>query len=94
MVKRRKEETAKVSIAVTKEDLRLLRARAKRLHRGNLSAAVADGVSRLREEEATHRLLERLGAPPLSDERFAEILEEWRSTEKRPAKRARKTKAA
>lgn len=74
---RRKAETGKVSVTVTADDLKLLRARAKRLYRGNLSAAVADGVSRLREEEATHRLLQRLAAPPLSDARYAEILAEW-----------------
>ena len=77
MTKRRKEPTGKVSVTVTADDLVLLRARAKRLHQGNLSAAVADGVSRLREEEATHRLLERLEAPPLSDARFAAIVAEW-----------------
>ncbi len=77
MSTRRKVETGKVSVTVTAEDLKLLRARAKRLHRGNLSAAVADGVSRLREEEATHRLLKRLGAPPLTDARYAEIVGEW-----------------
>ena len=77
MSSRRKEETGKVSVTVTAADLKLLRARAKRLHRGNLSAAVADGVSRLREEEATHRLLDRLDAPPLSDARYAEIVGEW-----------------
>ncbi len=94
MATRRKQETAKVSVTVTYDDLKLLRARAKRIHHGNLSAAVADGVSRLREEEATHRLLERLGAPPLSEERFAEILEEWRGPEKKRQKRSRKTRAA
>jgi hypothetical protein len=78
MSMRRKTETGKVSVTVTADDLKLLRARAKRLYRGNLSAAVADGVSRLREEEATHRLLKRLGAPPLSDARYAEIVGEWR----------------
>jgi len=78
MAKRRRESTGKVSVTVTADDLLLLRARAKRLHQGNLSAAVADGVSRLREEEATHRLLERLEAPPLGDERYAAIVAEWR----------------
>ena len=94
MAARRKQATAKVSVTVTHDDLELLRARAKRIHGGNLSAAIADGVARLREEEATHRLLERLGAPPLSEERFAEILAEWHGSGARPRKRARKTRAA
>ncbi|HSO40076.1 MAG TPA: hypothetical protein VLT33_46430 [Labilithrix sp.] len=91
MSKRRKEPTGKVSVTVTAEDLLLLRARAKRLHQGNLSAAVADGVSRLREEEATHRLLERLDAPALSDERYQAIVAEWR-TENAPAFPVKKKK--
>jgi hypothetical protein len=66
-------------------------ARAKRLHGGNLSAAVADGVSRLREEEATHRLLSRLGAPPLSDARYAEIVEEWNGAAAGPKRVRRKS---
>lgn len=93
MTTRRKVETGKVSVTVTAEDLKLLRARAKRLHRGNLSAAVADGVSRLREEEATHRLLLRLDAPPLSDARYEEIVGEWRSKPPPAGRRSRRTGA-
>ncbi len=93
MPARRKVETGKVSVTVTIEDLKLLRARAKRLHRGNLSAAVADGVSRLREEEATHRLLERLGAAPLSDARYAEIVGEWRGEPPPARRRSRRVNA-
>lgn len=77
MAKRRTQPAEKVSITVTEADLRLLRARAKRLHHGNVSAAVADGIERLREEEAAHRVFERLGAPALSDARYEEILAEW-----------------
>ena len=88
---RRKGETGKVSVTVTADDLKLLRARAKRLYRGNLSAAVADGVSRLREEEATHRLLQKLGAPSLSDARYAEIVDEWRTPPPPKSRKARRT---
>ena len=94
MPKRRKEQTGKVSVTVTAEDLRLLRARAQRLHQGNLSAAVADGVSRLREEEATNLLLERLHAPPLSDARYEEIVAEWRTEAPLARKKARRKSAA
>lgn len=93
MATRRKVETGKVSVTVTAEDLKLLRARAKRLHGGNLSAAVADGVSRLREEEATHRLLERLDAAPLSDARYEEIVAEWRGEPRRANGKSRRTSA-
>ena len=94
MPKRRREHTGKVSITVAAEDLKLLRARAKRLHDGNLSAAVADGVRWLREEEATHRLLDRLHAPPLGDARYEEIVAEWHSEAKPPRRGARKQGAA
>lgn len=94
MAKRRKEATGKVSITVAADDLKLLRARAKRLHDGNLSAAVADGVRWLREEEATHRLLDRLHAPPLADARYEEILAEWRSEAKPRRRGTRKQSAA
>jgi hypothetical protein len=52
----------KVSISVSEEDLRVLSARAKRLHRGNLSAVVHEMVASLRREEAADELLEMLGA--------------------------------
>jgi hypothetical protein len=70
---RRNVETTKVSIAITPDDLQTFRARAKRLHGGNLSAAIADAAAKLRREEAAHRVLARLGAPPLEDERAAEL---------------------
>ncbi len=73
MPKRRAVATTKISIAIAHDDLTTLRARAKRLHGGNLSAAIADATAKLRREEAAHALLERLGAPPLSDERAAEL---------------------
>lgn len=93
MPTRRKGQTDKVSVTVSAEDLKLLRARAKRLYRGNLSAAVADGVSRLREEEATHRLLERLDAPALTDARYEELLGEWRGEPPPAGKRSRRPSA-
>ena len=79
MPKRRDVETTKISIAITREDLSIFRARAKRLHGGNISAAIADAAARLRREEAAHRLLRRLGAPPLSDERAAALDAELRA---------------
>lgn len=73
MPKRRDVQTTKISVAITLEDLGTLRARAKRLHGGNLSAAIADATAKLRREEAAHRLFARLGAPPLDDQRAAEL---------------------
>lgn len=49
--------TEKVSISVARDDLRLLRARAKRLYGGNLSAVIAEAAERIREEEGRQALL-------------------------------------
>lgn len=70
---RRSVQTTKVSVAITPADLRVLRGRAKRLHGGNLSAAIADATAKLRREEAAHRVLARLGAAPLDEARAAAI---------------------
>jgi len=87
MRKRRDVETTKISIAITQEDLRTLRARAKRIHGGNLSAAIADAAAKLRREEAAHRLLDRLGAPALDEERAAAIGAELRGEARRKPRR-------
>ena len=92
MAKRRDVETTKISVAVTAQDLETLRARAKRLHQGNLSAAIADATAKLRREEAAHRLLARLGAAPLSEERAREIDGELQPQPR--AKRRRRRTAA
>ncbi len=80
-----------MSVALTTEDLATLRARAKRLHGGNLSAAIADATAKLRREEAAHRLLARLGAPVLTDERAAELDAELRGESPKKARRAKRT---
>jgi hypothetical protein len=89
MPKRRDVETTKVSIAITNDDLRIFRARAARLHGGNLSAAIADAAAKLRREEAAHRLLKRLGAAPLSDERAAELDAELEAPAPKKSRRRR-----
>ena len=53
--------TAKVSVSIARDDLALLRARAKRLYQGNISAVVAEGVARVRQEEGRQALLAWLG---------------------------------
>lgn len=78
-----------MSIAIAPKDLSTFRARAKRLHGGNLSAAIADAAEKLRREEAAHRVLDRLGAPPLEDERAAELDRELASA---PTKHPRRTR--
>lgn len=86
---RRTLPTTKVSIAITPEDLKTFRARAKRLHGGNLSAAIADAAAKLRREEAAHRVVQALGAPPLATDRAAELDRELSAPPQRSSRRKR-----
>lgn len=77
--------TEKLSISLDRKDAAALRRRAKRLHRGNLSAAVAEAVRRLREEEGREALVAWLGdAAAATPEEEDELRAEWRS--RRPRK--------
>jgi hypothetical protein len=57
----------KISVSVSRDDLAVLAARAKRLHRGNLSAVVHEMVAALRRQEAADRLLEMLGGDRVTE---------------------------
>jgi hypothetical protein len=80
--------TAKISVSVDRDDLSLMRKRARRLYGGNLSAVVVEGVRRVREEEGREALVAWLGdaAAATPAERTA-IRNEWRSPEARRARR-------
>ena len=67
---------AKVSISIDDADLKWLKRRARRIHGGNLSAAVAEGTRLVRHNEALGELLDKLGAPELSPEERAKLTEE------------------
>jgi hypothetical protein len=54
-------QTEKISISLGRTELVALRRRARRLYGGNLSAAVAEGVRRIQEEEGREALVEWLG---------------------------------
>ena len=60
---------AKLSISIDDADLRWVKQRARRLHGGNLSAAIAEGTRILRHNEALGAMLDKLGAPELSPRR-------------------------
>ena len=57
----------KISVSITEDDLRVLVARAKSLHRGNVSAALHDMVETLRREQALDQLLGGLGGDRVTD---------------------------
>ena len=70
--------TEKISISLDRADASALRMRARKLYGGNLSAAVAEGVRHIREEEGREALVAWLGsvAEAAPEEREA-ILAEW-----------------
>jgi hypothetical protein len=83
--------TEKISVSLDRSDAHALRRRAKKLYNGNLSAAVAEGARRIREEEGREALVAWLGkaAEATPEERDA-LRAEWRVE---PPKR-RRTRAA
>jgi len=70
--------TEKISVSLDRTALQVLRRRAKRLYAGNVSAAIAEGARRIREEEGRERLDEWLGGAELTDEERGAIDAEWR----------------
>lgn len=83
--------TAKISISLEHSDLALLRRRAAELYGGNLSAAVGEGVRRIREQEGRESLVRWLGAagqPSL--EQQAAIEAEWQHPPQSPKRRPRR----
>ena len=57
----------KISVSVSEEDLRVLSARAKRMHHGNISAVVHEMVAALKREQALDELLEMLGGERVTE---------------------------
>ncbi len=73
--------TAKISVSLDRDDLTMLRRRARRLHGGNVSAAIAEAVGRLREEEGRQRLVAWLGeSGHATPEQQDAIRVEWTTT--------------
>lgn len=70
--------TEKVSISIERSELSAMRKRARRLYGGNVSAVVAEGLRRVREEEGREALVAWLGAAAnASPEQLQAIREEW-----------------
>lgn len=81
--------TEKVSISIDRSELAAMRKRARRLYGGNLSAVVAEGLRRVREEEGREALLDWLGeAAQATPSELDAIRSEWRSAV--PRRRARR----
>lgn len=70
--------TEKISVSLDRADVRALRRRAKQLYGGNLSAAVAEGAQRIREEQGREALVTWLGpAADVTPEEREAIRAEW-----------------
>jgi hypothetical protein len=66
-------------VSLDRSDVLTLRRRAAKLYGGNLSAAVAEGARRIREEEGREALVDWLGkAAEATPEERESILAEWR----------------
>jgi len=55
--------TKKVSLSVNREDLAMLKKRAKRLHGGNVSAVFAELIAEIKRREAWDRAVAWYGKP-------------------------------
>ncbi len=67
--------TQKISVSVKKDDLALLRKRAKLAHGGNVSSVIAELIAREREQEHLAQLLELLGGPVTMSESEREAID-------------------
>ncbi|HEX8794518.1 MAG TPA: hypothetical protein VF765_26415 [Polyangiaceae bacterium] len=81
--------TRKVSLSINREDLAMLKNRAKRLHGGNVSAVFADLIAEIRRREAWDSAVAWYGEPlALTDAEKTVIDRELLGTgRKRPRKR-------
>ncbi len=82
--------TRNVSISLGPDAHRVLRRRAKSVHGGNLSAAVAEAAELLRRDMALAELVSELESEhgPLTDEKRERIDAEWRGPSRRKKTRA------
>lgn len=81
---------AKTSISIDAADLKWLRAWARKHHKGNLSAAVAEGMRVLQHIDRMRSLMDYLGAPELTDADRARLDRELDGLPRARAKRSKR----
>ena len=85
--------TEKVSISVDRNDLAILRRRARKLYGGNLSAAVGEGARHIREQEGREALVAWLGpAGEATEAERGALRAEWQAPEVRSRARGPRAK--
>lgn len=76
-------KTEKISISLERSELAVVRRRARRLYDGNLSAVIAEGVRRVREEEAREEVVRWLGTTGSASNAERDVIRaEWRAESK------------
>jgi len=93
-MQKRAGKTVKVSVSLNREDVAVLRRRAKESYGGNLSAAFSEAAKWLRQREARRRLIDALGGPSLTPEASLAIEAEQAGGPRYEPKKARRTRAA
>lgn len=78
--------STKISVTIEDSTLEWLRGRAKRVHGGNLSAAIAEAALVARRQEALRAFLDQEGVPRLGEADLDEIVGEWAPAKARPRK--------
>ena len=71
-------QTVRVSISIRKDDLAVLRRRARKLYNGNLSAIMAGAAAAARRSEAQEEMLAWIGPTAMTSEEKEAIRAEWR----------------
>ena len=83
-------KTKTTSFSLDDVTLKNLKALAKRRHRGNVSALLAEFAAREAKFAAAERFFVKYGIPPLSQDAIEEIEAEWRGETSTRCKGSRK----
>jgi hypothetical protein len=94
MAQKRAGKTIKVSVSLDRDDVAVLKRRARESYGGNLSAAFAEAARWLRQREARRSLIGMLGGPTLTPDSAAAIDAEQEGAPPRERKKNRRTRAA
>jgi hypothetical protein len=85
---KRSGSTEKISISLDRNDLDLVRRRAKRVHQGNISKVIGEAIGYVRYAEGRDALIEALGDEGmLSPEEVEAIASEWSIPPAAPSKK-------
>jgi hypothetical protein len=90
---RRAGRTVKISVSLDRDEVAILRRRARESYGGNLSAAFSEAARWIRQREARRRLIDMLGGPTLTAKTATAIDAEQERRPPGPGKPPRKRAA-